>query len=167
MRKIIMFIAGIIAGTVISATGFETGQAETKEVIEISPVKVVTVEITEPEEEEVEIDDDVLELMARVVEAESGNQDLLGKRLVVDVILNRVDSSRFPNDIESVLRQSGQFTVVGSGAIYNVTPSEDTFKAIRMEIGRRTDTEILFFCASGYNSCCTPAYKHGAHYFGY
>lgn len=34
---------------------------------------------------------DSLEYLACLVEAEAGNQDELGKRLVVDVVLNRVD----------------------------------------------------------------------------
>ena len=110
---------------------------------------------------------DALDLLAMVVQAEAGNQDLLGKRLVVDVILNRVDSDKFPNDLESVLRQSGQFSVVASGAIYKNTPSDETIEAIKMELEERTDTEIMFFCAGGYNSCCEPAYKYGDHYFGY
>ena len=112
-------------------------------------------------------DHDALDLLAMVVQAEAGNQDLLGKRLVVDVILNRVDSDKFPNDLESVLRQSGQFSVVASGAIYKNTPSDETIEAIKMELEERTDTEIMFFCAGGYNSCCEPAYKYGDHYFGY
>jgi spore germination cell wall hydrolase CwlJ-like protein len=41
---------------------------------------------------------DQLELLALCVEAEAGNQDQMGKRLVVDVILNRVDSPNYPND---------------------------------------------------------------------
>lgn len=110
---------------------------------------------------------DALDLLAMVVQAEAGNQDLLGKRLVVDVILNRVDSEKFPNDLESVLRQSGQFSVVASGAIYRNTPSDETIEAIQMELENRTDTEIMFFCAGGYNSCCEPAYQYGDHYFGY
>lgn len=35
-------------------------------------------------------------MLAQLVQAEAGNQDLTGKRLVADVVLNRVDSERFP-----------------------------------------------------------------------
>ena len=52
---------------------------------------------------------DSLELLAICVEAEAGNQSLEGKRLVVDVILNRVDdrSGVWGDDIASVITQRG------------------------------------------------------------
>ena len=60
---------------------------------------------------------DSLELLAAVVEAEAGNQDLTGKRLVVDVVLNRVDSPLFPDNIVDVLEQELQFTTMHNGAV--------------------------------------------------
>lgn len=106
-----------------------------------------------------------LDLFARVVYAESGNQGLYGQQLVVDVILNRVDSPRFPNTLYDVLTQPSQFSVVGSGAIWNITPTEETYKAIFMEMDSRENYEILFFAAGGYNS--NPAFQYKDHYFGY
>ena len=57
-------------------------------------------------------------LIAQLVQAEAGNQDLKGKRLVADVVLNRVDSEKFPNTIEEVIFQKEpvQFSVTVSGA---------------------------------------------------
>lgn len=109
---------------------------------------------------------DNLEMLARCVQAEAGNQGLLGKRLVVDVILNRVDSDRFPNTVEGVISQSGQFSVYPS-MMKHADPDEETYQAICMELANRTDHDILFFSAHRYNSCCTPAYQHGDHFFGY
>lgn len=110
---------------------------------------------------------DEFELLCKCVEAESGNQDILGRRLVADVILNRVDSPRFPNDVTAVITQPSQFAVVTYGTIWNITPSEGTYQAVAMELQQRTDSEILFFTAGGYNYYCIPAYQHGAHFFGY
>ena len=111
---------------------------------------------------------DSLETLAICVEAEAGNQDLYGKRLVVDVILNRVDSERFPNDIESVIYQKNQFSTSFDGGMDRVKePSEETYEAVRMELENRTDPDILFFTAGDYNKYCSPAYKYGDHYFGY
>lgn len=109
---------------------------------------------------------DSLEMLARCVEAEAGNQGLLGKRLVVDVILNRVDSEQFPDTVEGVISQRGQFAVYPN-AMDRVTVSDETREAIRLEIESKTDDRILFFAAHNYVSCCTPAYQHGDHYFGY
>ena len=111
---------------------------------------------------------DSLEILACCVEAEAGNQDFLGKRLVADVILNRVESDRFPDTIEEVISQKYHFTTYWDGTIDNVIPSDETFEAVQMELyGERYDPNILFFTAGNYNTYCTPAYRHQDHYFGY
>ena len=111
---------------------------------------------------------DSLEMLAICVEAEAGNQDLYGKRLVVDVILNRVDSDRFPNDIVSVITEKYHFSTYWDGYMEKVTcPSEETYEAVRMELEHRTNDKILFFTAGDYNPYCTPAFKYKDHYFGY
>lgn len=102
-------------------------------------------------------------MLAKCVEAEAGSQDLMGKRLVADVILNRVESSAWPNTIEGVITQDRQFMVYPS--CMGKAPSEETIEACLMELEHRTDTQIMYFAASGYIS--TPAYKHGNHYFSY
>lgn len=113
---------------------------------------------------------DELELLAQVVEAEAGNQDMIGKRLVVDVVLNRVDSPLFPDTITEVLEQPGQFTTMWNGAVEDAGwhMQEDDYDAVMMEVtGKRLDYDIYFFTAGEYNASCKPAYIHGDHYFGY
>ena len=131
----------------------------------VEPVTSWEVSVDTEEDIEEEMFYDSLEMVAACVEAEAGNQDMYGKRLVVDVIFNRVDDPRFPNTIEGVISQKGQFSVYPY-AMYAVEPSEETYEAVRMELDERSDDEILFFSAGGYLSCCTPAYKYGDHYFG-
>lgn len=116
--------------------------------------------------EELKVIYDSIDMLAKCVEAEAGNQGLLGKRLVVDVILNRVDSDRFPNDIASVISQKGQFAVYPN-AMNRVTVTQETLDAIVLELERRTDDRILFFTARHYNKHCIPAYQCGDHFFGY
>lgn len=140
------------------------------EQLTVQPKEAVMFPIHEMTEEEIQEQFyyDSLELLAICVEAEAGNQDLLGKRLVVDVILNRVDSEQFPNDIVSVITQPNQFSSYSDGHMDGVyEPSEETFRAVRMELETRTDCKILFFTEGKYNPYCTPAYQHGDHYFGY
>lgn len=113
---------------------------------------------------------DELELLAQVVEAEAGNQDMTGKRLVVDVVLNRVDSPLFPDTITEVLEQPGQFSTMWNGAVEDAGwhMQEDDYTAVMMEVtGMRLDYDIYFFTAGEYNDSCKPAYIHGDHYFGY
>jgi N-acetylmuramoyl-L-alanine amidase len=83
------------------------------------------------------------------------------------VILNRVDSPRFPNSIEEVITQKGQFEAYETGKVDLIwSPSEETYEAVKMELENRTDTQILFFTYGRYNPHCIPMYQHGDHYFG-
>ena len=128
------------------------------------------VDVVEVSEDDFENEEfcDSLETLAICVEAEAGNQDLLGKRLVADVILNRVESPRFPDTIEGVISQKYQFTTYWDGSMDAITePSEETFEAVNMELRSRLDEDILFFTAGDYNTYCEPAYIVGDHYFGY
>lgn len=111
---------------------------------------------------------DNLELLAQLVEAEAGNQDQVGKRLVVDVVLNRVDSPNFPNTISEVIYQPNQFSCVKDGGLeragYRMT--EDDYYIVSDELFDRLDYEVAFFTGGGYSEYCEPCYQHGAHYFG-
>ena len=109
--------------------------------------------------------DDSLELLARCVEAEAGNQGLIGKKYVVDVILNRVDDADFPDNITDVIMQKNQFSVVLDGRIWEVEPTEETFQAVREELENRTDYQVLFFTSEGFSKYGTAWKKIGDHYF--
>ena len=89
----------------------------------------------------------------------------MGKRLVVDVILNRVDSPDYPNDIRGVISDDGQFATYNNGMIDQVEPDESTFEAVTMELSSRTNTDVLFFTAGNYNSSCEPLFSYGDHFF--
>lgn len=91
--------------------------------------------------------------MARVVEAESDRSDNIeGKIAVAVVILNRVDCDSFPDTIEGVLRQSGQFEVVvnGSCSISSTDLSEWAIvEAIRgLDAGLYPRDLVYFNCIS-------------------
>lgn len=117
------------------------------------------VEMKEPEY-------DSLELMAVCVEAEAGNQSIEGKRLVVDVILNRVDDSYWPDTVKEVIEQPVQFSSYWDGGMERVTTiSEETYEAIRMEIEERSYPGIYYFTAEGYGEYGTPWRKVDDHYF--
>lgn len=179
---ILALYLNIIRMTIISSDNDIKCEIKASEdIIELSELAILSEEITiheteicpvaEPMTEDELAEEeyyDSLEMLAICVEAEAGNQDLLGKRLVADVILNRVDSERFPDDIVSVISDKNQFSTYTDGAMDRVwEPSEETFLAVQMELENRTDSDILFFTAGSYNPYCTPAYKHGNHYFGY
>lgn len=118
-------------------------------------------------EEEARLGD--MELIAQLVEAEAGNQDLMGKRLVVDVILNRVDSEKFPNTVEEVIFQDDQFSVIKNGRFDEAAwhMSEDSFKAVEMEYKNRTNKKILYFNGWRLKWMDDEIFKHQDHWFGW
>lgn len=56
-----------------------------------------------------------LNMLAAIVECEADNQPYEGKLAVASVVLNRMDSPRWPNTMAEVLYQPNQFTPVKSG----------------------------------------------------
>lgn len=131
--------------------------------------KVENVQIIEGlTEEDLEEEEyyDSLELLALMVEAEAGNQSIEGKKLVVDVALNRVDSDQFPDDLTEVITELNAFTSYWDGGIDSVwEASPSTYEAIREELEHRTNTEVLYFTSEGYSEYGTAWKKVGDHYF--
>lgn len=131
----------------------------------ITPVAPVQLDLVDIEEEEYWDD---LELLAICVEAEAGNQGLQGKRLVVDVILNRAEdhSGQWPDTISGVISQKNQFTSYWDGNMAGIwEPSEETYRAVRMEVEQRAYPGIYYFREGEWPGCGTPWKKVGAHYF--
>ena len=60
------------------------------------------------------------ELLAAIIYCEAGNQNHTGKVAVGNVVMNRVNSAKFPNSISSVVYQRGQFSPAGSGWLNRV-----------------------------------------------
>ena len=58
-----------------------------------------------------------LRLLARLVEAEAGNQPFIGQVAVAAVVLNRLATPGFPKTLVRVIDQPGQFECVTDGTI--------------------------------------------------
>lgn len=67
-------------------------------------------------------------LMANAVHGEARGEPYVGKVAVAAVILNRVESSTFPNTISGVIFEPRAFTAVSDGQIW-LTPDESARKA--------------------------------------
>lgn len=106
-----------------------------------------------------------INLLESVAHLEAGNQGLLGMRLVVDVILNRVKSPKFPNNIHDVIFQPGQFSTarkIDENA--NTLISENVKKAVSLEIsGKRVDEDSLYFARHPITQ--KGLYQVGDHFF--
>lgn len=83
--------------------------------------------------------------LSRLIYAESGNQPLDGMIAVGNVVLNRVESERFPDSIYGVISQVGQFDVFSGGGIY-MTPNKLSVIAAKLCLDGVTVLEdALFF----------------------
>ena len=131
-----------------------------------------TIELTSEEDdiaEEQKLGD--MELIAQLIQAEAGNQSLDGKRLVADVIINRVNSPLFPNTVEEVIFQDCplQFSVTKNGAwekaAYNMEESD--FLAVELEWDNPTNTKVLYFNNSKNVGGSGKPFKVGDHYFNH
>ena len=92
------------------------------------------------------------ENLLQLVEAEAGGEDLIGKMLVANVVLNRVEDSRFPNSINEVIFQSDngvtQFSPVSDGRFYSVKISTETIEAVNQVLqGEDNSRGALYFAA--------------------
>jgi N-acetylmuramoyl-L-alanine amidase len=88
-----------------------------------------------------------INLLAHIINAEAGNQPYNGKLAVGTVIMNRVESTEFPDSIKDVIYQRGQFSPVSNGTINN-KPSKESIEAAKEIIlrGKRVfGKDILFF----------------------
>lgn len=111
------------------------------------------------------ITDEEYDLLARTVSAEAGGETLECQIAVAEVILNRVDSTRFPNSIREVIYAPGQFEVVDKGML-NRTPSAKTYQAVNQALQQRTiPSNVLYFNSIGFFSWVVPYEKIDHMYF--
>jgi N-acetylmuramoyl-L-alanine amidase len=175
-RNIVSILIGIVIGLPISVAAAEARPeqhdllprpAAESYIVELPTEKMVELADAETIEEIAEQDFQAdLQLLACLVHAEAGNQDMTGKRLVVDTVLNRVADPRFPNTISGVIYEKNQFSPVTNGALADAyyTVTDEDFQAVAMELSDQIDYSILYFTAEGYGYG-TPVYKYGDHYF--
>ena len=94
-----------------------TTEASTEIIAGATAITATEAPTTEVTTEQVSPQYSDLKYLAAIVYCESGNQCMAGQQAVAIVVMNRVRSGNFPNDIYSVLYQSGQFTPASSGSL--------------------------------------------------
>lgn len=118
---------------------------ENKEARDLYKEKEEVVEVFSGNSKTLYITKEDIELMAKVVYAESKGEPLEGKIAVASVILNRVTNSKFPGTIHGVITQKNAFSCVRNGTI-NVTPDENSYNAVYTAIkGNDPTNNALFF----------------------
>lgn len=108
-----------------------------------------------------------IELIALVTMAEAEGESEEGKRLVIDTILNRVDSdlAYMPNTVYDVVYQKSAFSSMWNGRVDRVEVTDEVVQLVREEIEERTNHDVLYFHANKYGKYGTPLFSEGNHYF--
>ena len=159
------------AKEVIITENVEEKTEETIEttVEEIKPQVEEVEEIEEPEVEEISqeiyLSDGEMKLIAIITMAEAEGQSEYGQRLVIDTILNRVDSPRFPNTVRDVIYSPGQFSCVWNGRADRCYVKDEIYQLVLEECITRSNRDVVFFTAGGYAYNGVPLFQEGDHYF--
>lgn len=104
-------------------------------------------------------------LIAKLVLAEAEGESEMGKRLVIDTVLNRLDSEGFPNTVYDVVYQPYHYDPAWDGRIELFSELDDAFKLVVDEIHNRTNSEVLYFRTDKFHEFGTPMEQVGNHYF--
>lgn len=119
------------------------------------------------------------ETLLKIVEAEAGTEDLEGKLLIANVVLNRVEDERFPDSVTEVVYQcaggKAQFSPVSNGKIHRVKISPETEEAVELAVwGKDISEGALYFAARRaanaenmrwFDTHLTKLFAHGGHEF--
>lgn len=180
-RKIRTIAATLLMGFIFATTGAQTTEfvpvrvtfeeAEVDEKIK-EPVMRSTPAHEEVIEEPPIVEEELLtqeeiELIALVTMAEAEGEPEEGQRLVIDTILNRVDSelSYFPDTVHEVVYQKNAFSSMWNGRVDRCHVMEELCQLVREELQNRTNHEVLYFTAGNYGKYGTPVFNVANHYF--
>ena len=97
------------------------------------------------------------ELLASIIYCEAGNQPYEGQVAVGAVVMNRIKSSSYPDTMEEVIYQSGQFSPAMSGWLDRVRANQGYTEAAMQAAedalaGSNPIGDCLYFSVGGYGT---------------
>ncbi len=119
------------------------------------------------------------EALLKIVQAEAGSEDEEGRMLVAGVVMNRVNSSKFPDTVTEVVMQKEngvyQFSPVGNGTYQKIKVTQTTINAVERVLKGEDITEgALYFAARKsadpnkmrwFDGALVRLFAHGGHEF--
>ena len=106
--------------------------------------------------------------LCKIVHSEAGSEDIEGQIMIANVVMNRVQSDIFPDDIQEVITQVGQFEPVSRGGYFSAQPSKTTREAVMRALnGEDLSQGALYFQKSTSKIWDDHEYlfRHGNHSF--
>lgn len=139
---------------------YENIETKFSQMTKEEPIKIIS-----EKTEKLRFTEEEISLIALVTMAEAEGECEEGKRLVIDTVLNRVDSEHYPNTVHDVIYQPNQFSSMWNGRVERCEVREDICELVREEIVSRTNEDVMFFTAGSYGVYGTPMFQMGNHYF--
>ncbi|HHX12343.1 MAG TPA: cell wall hydrolase [Clostridiales bacterium] len=127
----------------------------------------------------IDISKEEITMLERIVQAEAGSEDLTGRVLVANVIINRTKDDEFPDSIEGVIFQNSdgeyQFSPISDKRYWSVKVKDKTKEAVKLALeGEDNSDGALFFMARKrarvssarwFDNNLKWLFKHGGHEF--
>lgn len=127
----------------------------------------------------VDISKEEITMLERMVQAEAGSEDVKGRVLVANVIINRTKDDEFPDSIEGVIFQKSggeyQFSPISDKRYWSVKVTDKTKEAVQLALeGEDYSDGALFFMARKrarvssarwFDNNLKWLFKHGGHEF--
>ena len=121
------------------------------------------------------ITDDDYQVLLKIVHAEAGGEDIIGRILVANVVLNRLEIGFGGRTISDVVFDEGQFAPVANGRIFKVKPDETTVEAVERALNGEDHSQgaLYFMCRPlaskkgirWFDNHLQFLFKHGCHEF--
>ena len=156
----------------ISMTSTQTASGSKEEIYSLSTKEAASPYV-------MDVSKDEIDMLERIVQAEAGGEDMVGKILIVNVILNRIADESFPDTIEDVIFQNKdgeyQFSPVDDKSYWSVDISDNTEEAVLRALeGEDYSEGALYFVARKRTNASSARwfdenlkwlFKHGGHEF--
>ena len=111
------------------------------------------------------------DMLMKIAMAEAGGEDLTGKALVMNVVVNRIRDKEFPDTVEGVIFQPGQFSPISDGRYYDMVPNEDCHKALYMVVNGWDESQGATYFRTNvsgetwHSEALQKLFTHGNHTF--
>ena len=156
---------------VVEEASIQTGEENVETEVPAEETELEPEVVEEEKEDILKLEYNDYNVLLKIVEAEAGGEDTIGKIMVANVILNRVNSDHFPNTVTEVVYQKSQFSPISDGRINTVSISQETLNAVERALnGEDYSNGALYFRSVRCNSTwfdnkLTRVTEHGNHIF--
>lgn len=101
----------------------------------------------------ISISDEDYDALLRIVECEASGQDIKGRMLVANVVLNRLNRGNFGGSVKEVIYQrsangKAQFSPVSTGKINRITVTPETVEAVNRALCGEDESQGALYFAS-------------------